>query len=228
MPTSETGSRPFAVRRPGGGRGRCEVSRNAERGFTSLKRSAEHGFTSLKRSAQHGFTSLKRSAEHGFTSLKRSAQHGFTSLKRSAEHGFTLIELMVVITIIGLMSAAVIFVFPDPRGPLMDEAERFAARALAVRDEAVIGSRETALFVDATGYGFERRRRGNWDQLREKPFGPARWSDGTSAAVPEGARGRVTFDPTGLASQALSVTITRDSAQVVVNIATDGTINVGS
>lgn len=164
----------------------------------------------------------------GFESARRAAEHGFTSLRRAAEHGFTLIELMVVITIIGLMSAAVVLLFPDPRGPLSAEAERFAARALAVRDEAVIGSRETALFVDATGYGFERRSRGVWDRLSEKPFKPAAWSQGTTASLATGTRARVTFDPTGLASTPLKITLSRDGAQIAVDIATDGSINVGS
>ena len=145
---------------------------------------------------------------------------------RSAEQGFTLIELMVVITIIGVMAAAVILVFPDPRGSLNGEAERFAARALAVRDEAVIGSRETSLIVGTTGYRFERRARGQSLPLTEKPFAPQAWTAGTAAALPRETR--VTFDPTGLASAPLSLRLVRDGAQVVVDIATDGTINVGS
>ena len=179
-----------------------------------------------RRSTENGFTSLRRSAEHGFTSLRRSAENGFTSLRRSAEHGFTLIELMVVITIIGLLAAVVILRFPDPRGSLASEAERFAARALAVRDEAVIGSRETALIIGVTGYGFERRARGIWIKLDEKPFRPQRWSPGTVAAVARQAR--VTFDPTGLASAPLKFRLVRDSAHVIVDIAVDGSIRVGA
>ena len=157
---------------------------------------------------------------------RRSAQQGFRSLCRSAQQGFTLIELMVVITIIGVMAAAVIWVFPDPRGSLSGEAERFAARALAVRDEAVIGSRETSLIVGTTGYRFERRARGQSLPLTEKPFAPQAWTAGTAAALPRETR--VTFDPTGLASAPLSLRLVRDGAQVVVDIATDGTINVGT
>ena len=169
---------------------------------------------------------LATGSSAGFRSLTRSAENGFRPLSRSAENGFTLIELMVVITIIGVMAATVILVFPDPRGSLNGEAERFAARALAVRDEAVIGSRETSLIVGVTGYRFERRARGQSLPLTEKPFAPQVWTAGTAAALPRETR--VTFDPTGLASAPLSLRLVRDGAQVVVDIATDGTINVGT
>ena len=71
--------------------------------------------------------------------------------------GFTLIELMVVITIIGLASAAVVLALPDPRGRLADEAAHFAARASAARDLAVIDARPISVWVSAGGYGFDER-----------------------------------------------------------------------
>ena len=50
----------------------------------------------------------------------------------SRNAGFTLIELMIVVTIIGLASAVVVLALPDPRGRLRDEAAQFAARAMLV------------------------------------------------------------------------------------------------
>jgi general secretion pathway protein H len=44
------------------------------------------------------------------------------------QSGFTLVELLIVLTIVGLMSAAVVIAMPDQRGSLVSEAERFAAR----------------------------------------------------------------------------------------------------
>jgi general secretion pathway protein H len=137
------------------------------------------------------------------------------------ETGFTLIELMVVIAILGLMSAAVIFNLPDPRGNLVDEAERFAARVIAVRDEAVITARETRVRVTQTGYTFEKRRRGEWTAIDGKPLRPANWNEGTQASAAE-----VIFDSTGLASDAQRIVISRDGARVAVDFGVDGSIRV--
>ncbi len=153
---------------------------------------------------------------------------GFTSLRRSAEHGFTLIELMVVVTIIALTSAVVIFAMPDPRGRVIDEAERFAARTLAARDEAIVQSRDMRVVLTASGYSVERRRRGVWQAMTDRPFKAVQWAGGTSAEVGSNGREAITFDATGAPSAPATITLVRDNARATVTVSGNGAIRVGS
>ena len=141
--------------------------------------------------------------------------------------GFTLVELLIVLTIIGLMSAAVVIAMPDPRGSLTAEAERFAARAKAAQDRAVIDSRAMAVRVTGAGYGFDRRTRREWEALDAKPFTDYRWAEGVQAAVGGSGATRIVFDSTGMAEPA-TVTLQREGEQVAVTIAQDGKIDVVS
>lgn len=158
--------------------------------------------------------------------MKRSAEHGFTPVRRSAEHGFTLVELMVVIALIGLATAAVVWALPDPRGRLGDEAERFAGRVKAAHDLAIAGSRPISLWVTPTGYGFDERRGGAWIAIGDKPLRVTQWGQGTRAQV-GGGRERVVFDPTGLVDHPLAVRLDRDAASTAITIAGDGAVKVG-
>lgn len=109
--------------------------------------------------------------------------------------GFTLVELMVVLVILGLATTVVVLAMPDEGGSLQFEAERFAARAKAARDNAIVESRPALLRVDAEGYSVARRVRGVWQEDARLD-----WTNGTEALA-EGAEGAQTrFDTTGLAS----------------------------
>ncbi len=168
-----------------------------------------------------------RSAEHGFGSALRSAEHGFKSLKRSAEHGFTLIELMVVIVIIGLASAAVVMAIPDPRGRLTEEADRFAVRAAAVRDDAIVQARDVSIVIDSSGYRVERRAAGRWHAAGDRLFAPVTWGSGTQATLGQSGTLRVTFDSTGTAPEPLTLDLSREGEAARISIAENGTIHVG-
>ena len=146
----------------------------------------------------------------------------------SRESGFTLIELMVVVTIIALASAVVVFAIPDPRGGVIDEAERFAARTLAARDDAIVQSRDVRVAITASGYSVERRRRGQWQAMTEKPFGPMVWAPGTGVEIGASGREAITFDATGAPASPATVTLVRDNARATVTISGNGVIRVGS
>jgi general secretion pathway protein H len=178
---------------------------------------------------RNGFTPPRRPAGHGFTPVRLSAEHGFTPVRRSAEHGFTLVELMVVVTIIGLAAAVAVWNMPDPRGRVADEAARFALRARAAHDAAIVEARPVSLWVTAGGYGFDRRAAGQWTAMADKPLRVERWSDGTQASTGEtSGRLRIVFDPTGLADRDAQVTLTRNGARAVIDMAADGTVRVAS
>ncbi|MBB6122702.1 GspH/FimT family pseudopilin [Sphingobium subterraneum] len=176
----------------------------------------------------------------GAPRVRRSPDHGFALFRRSPESGFTLVELMVVIAVIGLLSTAVMFALPDPRGRLVEDADRFAARVAALRDAAVVTSQPMGLWVSPSGYGFERRLAGRWETIDEKPFRTTDWKErtvaraavqSTSDAREDGpqASDRIVlhFDSTGLPSDAARVVLHREAEQLAVRIDADGRVKVG-
>lgn len=141
--------------------------------------------------------------------------------------GFTLIELMIVITIIGLASAAAVLAIPDPRGRLADEADRFAAKARTAHDSAIVEARPVSVWVSPGGYGFDEREAGGWSPISEKPLKVEAWKAGTRARTAS-ERERIIFDSTGLADRPIDVTLVRSDETTTVHVAADGTVRVGA
>ncbi|WP_158703050.1 type II secretion system minor pseudopilin GspH [Allosphingosinicella vermicomposti] len=141
---------------------------------------------------------------------------------RGAEGGFTLIELLVVLVIMGLLSAAVVVALPDSRGSVVSEAQRFAARAKAAQDKAIIDGRAVIVRIDAEGYRFEQRARGEWRAMAE-PYTHYEWTVGTA---PDGPA-YLLLDSTGLTEPARLI-LRRDEDQATVAVDAGGAIRVGA
>ncbi len=79
---------------------------------------------------------------------------------RARQAGFTLIEMLVVLSIIGVMAGvAVLGLGGAGRGDAAEsEARRLAGRLQLAADQSLVADRGLALTWDAGGYGFAR-----WD-----------------------------------------------------------------
>lgn len=134
---------------------------------------------------------------------------------RDETSGFTLVELMVVLVIFGLVSAAVILSLPERGGSLLAEAERFAARTKAARDDAILDSRAASIEVRPDGYEVVRRTESaHYD-----------WVPGTEPALAGGREGRIRFGATGIADPA-ELVLRRGGRQIAVDIGGDGNVQI--
>lgn len=97
--------------------------------------------------------------------------------------GFTLIELMVVLFIIGLVAGAVVLSIPGDSAALSEDADRFAVRVAAARDEAVVSARPVAVWIAPSGYGFDARQDRQWVPLNARTLANRDWNPGTVARI---------------------------------------------
>ncbi|RIA45579.1 type II secretion system protein H (GspH) [Hephaestia caeni] len=140
--------------------------------------------------------------------------------------GFTLAELMVVLVILGLASAAVVMTIPDSGSGVRDDMQRFAARLSAARDRAIVAARPMSVWVAPSGYGFAQRIEGEWVPLDDKPFVTTDWRHQAIALVDASGPARVTFDTTGAAVAPLTITLVRNDARASVSVTTSGKVTI--
>lgn len=140
-----------------------------------------------------------------------------------SEQGFSLVEIMVVLTIIGLTAAIAVIGFAGERGEARREAERLGARMLAAKDHALFSQRETSVVVDASGYRFEERGPEGWVPLNERAMKPHNWSDvrPVGGTLPM----RVRFDAVGLADPA-AIILGEGDSRARLDVGADGEVRV--
>ena len=124
----------------------------------------------------------------------------------------------MVVAILGLAAGAVVLSVPDPRPSVAADAERFAARLVRAREEAILSNRPVAVETTAAGYGFSVFDGARWSALKEGPFQTETWTAGTIVS-PSGEPMRLVFDPTGVA-EPTTLTLSREGKSR--RIAVDG------
>ncbi|WP_420469560.1 GspH/FimT family pseudopilin [Brevundimonas sp. FT23042] len=149
---------------------------------------------------------------------------GRASDVRAARAGFTLVELLMVVAIIGLAAGAVVLTLPSPTPAVATEAERFAARLVRAREEAILTNRAVAVEAGSDGYAFSTFDGRQWTPLDDGPFRAGSWGEGVTVSTAAGDL-RMVFDPTGVADPA-DLTLAREGRRRTISVDGAGEVRV--
>ena len=93
------------------------------------------------------------------------------SSDRHRQRGVTLVELLIVVTIIGLMAGLVVMTVPRP-APLREASERLQREIVTIRDDAVVTSRARGLSILPSGLAVFDVQDGEWVEMATYPVPP--------------------------------------------------------
>lgn len=142
------------------------------------------------------------------------------------EAGFTLVELMIVLFIIGLTASLVVLTMSSGGNALEEDAQRFAARTAALRDNAILQSRPMAVQITSSGYSFLERRKGSWSVLEDKPFVSTSWASGIAPDLGDRGSMLISFESTGLPGDPEEIVLTLDGRERRIIIAPMGDVRL--
>ncbi len=140
------------------------------------------------------------------------------------QRGFTLVELMMVLAVLALAATVVLLTLPAGSARVQDEADRLAVRIAALRDLAIVEGRPMALVVRPSGYGFERRLRGEWSDVPGRSFADRAWPQGVALAGDGGTVRRIAFDPAGMTGARQTLALTDGEVTARLSISATGEV----
>lgn len=144
----------------------------------------------------------------------------------SGQEGFTLVELLVVITLIGLIASVVTLSTGGLRPTdARAEADKLYNAFRRAQEAAVLGNRAIAVRVDRMGYSFETRRLGSWQSLAAAGFPRGLFGPDVEARVGNEGVMSVVFDNTGQTTPAHLV-LARGAKLIAIDLDASGKASV--